>query len=47
VGTLVGINNAFLAGGVIVTLIAGYTALRVTALRGAMAAARPRAATSS
>jgi hypothetical protein len=47
VGTLIGINNAFLVGGVIVTLIAGYTALRVTALRDAVAAGRPRPATSS
>src|SRR6059036_21584 len=46
VGTLVGINNAFLVGGVIVTLLAGYAALRVSALREAVATARPRAATS-
>jgi len=47
VGTLVGINNAFLVGGVIVTLLAGYAALRVSALREAVATARPRAATTS
>jgi len=43
VGTFAGINNAFLAGGVLVTLLAGYAALRVTALREAMAATRPHA----
>src|SRR5207247_6012127 len=47
VGTLVGINNAFLVGGIIVTAVAGYAALRVSALREAVASARPRAATSS
>ena len=47
VGTLVGINNAFLVGGVIVALLAGYAALRVTALRQAVATARPRPATTS
>ena len=47
VGTFVGINNAFLLGGVIVTLLAGYAALRVSALRGAIATARPQAATTS
>jgi len=47
VGTLVGINNAFLVGGVIVTLLAGYAALRVSALREAVASAPPRPATSS
>src|SRR5256712_1186910 len=46
VGTLVGINNAFLVGGVLVTLLAGYAALRVSALRDAVATSRPRAATS-
>ena len=44
VGTLIGINNAFLVGGVIVTLLAGYAALRVSALREAVATVRPRAA---
>jgi len=43
VGTLAGINNAFLAGGVVVTLLAGYTVLRVAAVREAMATTRPRA----
>jgi predicted MFS family arabinose efflux permease len=47
VGTLIGINNAFLVGGVIVTLLAGYAAFRVTALREAVATAPRRAATSS
>ena len=47
VGTLVGINNAFLLGGVIVTLLAGYAALRVSALRAAVATARPRTVTTS
>jgi len=46
-GTLVGINNAFLVGGVIVTLLAGYAALRVSALREAVATLRPRAVASS
>jgi predicted MFS family arabinose efflux permease len=46
VGTLVGINNAFLVGGVIVTLLAGYAALRVSALREAVATPRAGAATS-
>jgi MFS family permease len=40
VGTLIGINNAFLVGGVIVTLLAGYAALRVSALRKAIATVR-------
>jgi len=47
VGTLVGINNAFLVGGVIVALLAGYAALRVSALREAVATARPGPATTS
>jgi hypothetical protein len=47
IGTVVGINNAFLIGGTIVTLLAGYAALRVNALRDAVATARPGAATSS
>jgi predicted MFS family arabinose efflux permease len=46
-GTFVGINNSFLVGGVIVTLLAGYAALRVSALREAVAAVRPRAVASS
>jgi predicted MFS family arabinose efflux permease len=45
VGTLIGINNAFVIGGIVVTLLAGYAALRVTALREAIATAAPRAAT--
>jgi hypothetical protein len=47
VGTFIGINNAFLVGGVIVTGIAAYAALRVSALRDAVATVRPRAVTSS
>jgi hypothetical protein len=47
VGALAGINNAFLAGGVLVTLLAGYAALRVSALREAVAVVRPRAVASS
>ena len=47
IGTLVGINNAFLVGGVLVTLLAGYAALRVGALREAVATARPEGATTS
>lgn len=47
IGTLIGINNAFLAGGVVVTLLAGYAALRVNALREAVATVRPRVAPTS
>ncbi|MEK6207447.1 MAG: MFS transporter [Chloroflexota bacterium] len=47
VGTFIGINNAFVVGGVIVTVLAGYAALRVGALREAIATVRPRAAASS
>ena len=43
-GTFVGINNAFVAGGILVTTLAGYAALRVSALRDAVAAPRVRAA---
>jgi MFS family permease len=46
IGTLVGINNAFLAGGVAVTLLAGYATIRVTALREAVATVRSRAVAS-
>src|SRR5438309_11522738 len=46
-GTFVGINNSFLVGGVIVTLLSGYAALRVSALRGAVASVRARAVASS
>jgi MFS family permease len=45
-GTLAGINNAFLVGGVLVTLLAAYAALRVSALREALATVRPRAVAS-
>lgn len=37
-GTVVGINNAFLAGGIVVALVATFAALRVPALRDAVAA---------
>ena len=47
VGTFIGINNAFVLGGVVVALLASYAALRVSALRGAVATVGPRAATSS
>jgi hypothetical protein len=47
VGTVIGINNAFVVGGVLVTLLAGYAALRVSALRQAVATVRSRPATSS
>src|SRR2546425_1698556 len=47
VGTLAGINNAFLAGGRLVTILAGYSALRVSALREAVATVRARAVASS
>lgn len=42
VGTFVGITNAFVAGGVVVMGMAGYAAIRVPALRGAMTEAHPR-----
>jgi len=47
VGTLVGINYAFFIGGVLVTLLAAFAAFRVSALREAVATARPRAVASS
>jgi predicted MFS family arabinose efflux permease len=47
VGTLVGINYAFFIGGVLVTLLAAFSAFRVSALREAVATARPRAVASS
>ena len=47
VGTLAGLNNAFLAGGLVVTLLAAYVALRVTALREAVATGLPRPLVSS
>jgi len=42
VGSLAGINNAFFAGGLIVVSMALYAALRVPALRGAVAESHPR-----
>ena len=42
VGTVLGINNAFVIGGCIVMAIAAYAALRVPALRAAIATVRPR-----
>jgi predicted MFS family arabinose efflux permease len=47
VGTVIGINNAFVVGGILVTLLAGYAALRVSALRQAVATVKSRPATSS
>jgi transmembrane secretion effector len=47
VGTLAGINNAFVAGGVVVALLAAYTGVRVAAIRDAVATQRPRAVASS
>jgi predicted MFS family arabinose efflux permease len=44
VGTVVGINSAFVVGGVIVMVLAGYVVFRVSALREALATVRPRAA---
>jgi len=46
VGTVAGINTAFLLGGILVTLLAGYAAIRVSALREAVATVRPRAVAS-
>jgi predicted MFS family arabinose efflux permease len=46
-GTLIGINNSFVVGGAIVTLLAGYAALRVSALREAVASVQPRVVASS
>ena len=46
VGTVAGINTAFLFGGILVTLLAGYAAIRVSALREAVATVRPRAVAS-
>ena len=42
-GSLIGINNAFVLGGTLVALVATYAAVRVPALRGAMAESRPPA----
>src|SRR5437867_3163710 len=47
VGALAGINNAFLAGGAVVTVLAAYVALRAVALREAAATALPRPVASS
>ena len=47
VGALAGINNAFLAGGAVVTVLAVYVALRAVALREAVATALPRPVASS
>ena len=46
VGTVAGINTAFLFGGILVTLLAGYAAIRISALREAVATVRPRAVAS-
>src|SRR5438876_671924 len=46
VGTVAGINTAFLIGGIIGTAVALYAGLRVTALREAVATPRPRAVAS-
>ena len=40
-GTFIGIDRAFLAGGVVVVLLASFVALRVPAVRGAVATPRP------
>jgi MFS family permease len=47
VGTVVGINDAFLIGGFFVMFLAGYAALRVTALREAVSGPGRRAVASS
>jgi MFS family permease len=41
-GTVVGINGAFLAGGIVVALLSIFALLRATALREAIATTRPR-----
>ena len=41
-GTVAGINVAFLAGGVVVVLVSGFVLLRASALRDAVAATHPR-----
>jgi predicted MFS family arabinose efflux permease len=46
IGTVAGINSAFLLGGVIVMAVALYAGVRVDALRQAIATARPRAVAS-
>jgi MFS family permease len=47
IGTFIGINNAFFAGGVVVASLAAYVALRVSDLREAVATPRPRVVASS
>jgi len=46
IGTVGGMNAAFEAGGIVVVLIAAYAAIRVSALRDAVASTRPRAVAS-
>jgi len=41
-GTVAGINTAFLAGGIVVVLIAGFALARAKALRDAVATVQPR-----
>jgi hypothetical protein len=41
-GTVVGINGAFLAGGIVVALLSIFALLRATALREAIATTHPR-----
>jgi len=41
-GTVAGINTAFLAGGVIVVIVSTFALLRGAALRGAVASSHPR-----
>ena len=41
-GTVAGINTAFLAGGIIVVLVSTFVLVRAPALRGAMATTHPR-----
>jgi predicted MFS family arabinose efflux permease len=42
VGTVAGINTAFLAGGIVVVLVSTFALIRATALREAIATTRPR-----
>lgn len=46
IGTLAGMNTAFIAGGIVVAGLAAYAGVRVSALREALATARPRAVAS-
>ena len=41
IGTFVGIDRAFVAGGLIVIAVSGYVALRVPAMREAVNASQP------